>query len=387
MNAPAHLTGFTIKGYKAFAEEASILLAPLTIVLGRNNAGKSALCNAPLFFTHPFEPGAKAPFPLKLRGIDFCAGLTGACFARQISGFSGALLIGGSDVSRVVIGGAAISEKSQRQVITELSINHPKHPLEARGVLDWGKSQKLLGAYPELSALPSGIGVLTGLRPPVERFYRHLGSAPRGIGPSGEDAVQYLAVAKTEGRSELFEAINEWFEALGVRIDVELSGEMFEITASRPGGPKVNLADAGAGIAQVLPLAVALRAVPEGDLPQLFIVEQPELDLHPHAHARAAELLVNAVTKNKNLRLLVETHSDALVLRVRREVAAGRMTPDDVKLYFVEESRDARGGSVVKPIHLNDRGTPAWWPRGVFAESQAEFHEIRRELAKRDRPA
>src|SRR6187401_601656 len=105
---------------------------------------------------------------------------------------------------------------------------------------------------------------------------------------------------------------------------------MFEVTASRPEGPQVNLADAGAGIAQILPLAVALRVVPEDELPRLFIIEQPELDLHPHAHARAAELLVDAVTKNRNLRLLVETHSDALVLRIRREVAAARMTPDDV---------------------------------------------------------
>jgi hypothetical protein len=387
MSAPVHLTGFAIKGYKAFAEEASIRLAPLTIVLGRNNAGKSALCNAPIFFTHPFEPKVKVPFPLKHQGIDFCTSLMGACFARQLSGFTGTLLIGGSGPSKVVIGGAAISEKNQRQVITALSIEHPNRPLELRGVLDWGKAQKHLAEYPELSTLPSEISALTGLRPPIQRVYPHLGSIPRGIGCSGEDAVQYLAVAKTEGRSEPFEAINEWFETLGVQIDVELHGEMFEVTASRPGGPKVNLADAGAGIAQILPLVVALRVVPEPDLPRLFIIEQPELDLHPYAHARAAELLVGAVTKYKNLRLLVETHSDALVLRVRREIAATRMTPDDVQLYFVEENRDPGRGSIVKAIQLDDRGTPSWWPRGVFAESQAEFHEIRRELAKRDRSA
>jgi hypothetical protein len=52
-----------------------------------------------------------------------------------------------------------------------------------------------------------------------------------------------------------------------VVIDVKLHGEMFETTASRPGGPKVNIADAGAGIGQILPLAVALKAVPPEDLP------------------------------------------------------------------------------------------------------------------------
>jgi predicted ATPase len=148
----------------------------------------------------------------------------------------------------------------------------------------------------------------------------------------------------------------------------------------------VNIADAGAGIAQILPLVVALKAVPSADLPSLFIVEQPELDMHPYAHARVAELLIDAVVASKTIRLLVETHSDALVLRLRRELAATRMTPDDIRLYFVDDPvpQGPGQGSTLREIRLNDRGTPDWWPKGVFAESQAEFHKIRQELAKRD---
>jgi predicted ATPase len=106
--------------------------------------------------------------------------------------------------------------------------------------------------------------------------------------------------------------------------------------------------------------------------------------MHPFAHAKVAELLIDAVAMNKNLRLLVETHSDALVLRIRREIATKRMPPDDVRLYFVEEPGRPDQGSTLREIKLNDRGTPDWWPKGVFAESQAEFYRIRQELAKRD---
>lgn len=58
------------------------------------------------------------------------------------------------------------------------------------------------------------------------------------------------------------------------------------------------------------------------------------------------------------------------------------MHPDEVALYFVDEINDGPG-SIVKPIALNDRGTPDWWPKGVFAENQAEFYAIRQELANK----
>ena len=116
--------------------------------------------------------------------------------------------------------------------------------------------------------------------------------------------------------------------------------DAFEITvARRGGGPRVNLADAGAGIPQILPLAVGVTVAPEA-LPQLFIIEQPEIDLHPAAHARVAELLIRALQAKPSLRLIVETHSDALVLRIRRAVAARDLSCDDIALYFVDDDDD-----------------------------------------------
>jgi hypothetical protein len=239
MPLPPHLMGYAIKGYKAFATEARVDLSRLTLVLGRNNAGKTALCTAPVFLTHLFDPQASVPFPLKASGIDFCTSLLSACFARQPSGFTAVLSLGGgTSATQVTIGGAAVSESNQRQILSELAIDHPEKPLHERGVLEWSKAKAILSAYPELSRLPRGIGALTGRRPPIERFYRYLGGPPQGIGPKGEDAVQYLAMAKVDGRTEVFEDLNAWFSALGVLIDIELHGEFFETTASRPGGPR-----------------------------------------------------------------------------------------------------------------------------------------------------
>jgi predicted ATPase len=70
-----------------------------------------------------------------------------------------------------------------------------------------------------------------------------------------------------------------------------------------------------------------------------------------------------------------------LVLRIRREIAAGRLSPNDVRIYFVDE--DATTGSVVKPVELDDQATPRWWPKDVFGEPQREYFLLRQELMRR----
>ena len=79
--------------------------------------------------------------------------------------------------------------------------------------------------------------------------------------------------------------------------------------------------------------------------------------------------------------MMVETHSDALTLRVRAALAERRLSPEQVRLYFVDDASSGHTGSIVREIRLNDRGTPDWWPDGVFAEPHLEFKRIRRALA------
>ena len=106
-----------------------------------------------------------------------------------------------------------------------------------------------------------------------------------------------------------------------------------------------------------------------------------ERPLHPSLHGEVADRIILAATY-PTLRLVkswvVVTHSDVFVLRVRRRVAEGTLSPADVALVWVEPD------GTEKPIPLNDRGTPTWWPKGVGYEANEEFHAIRRALADRD---
>ena len=119
-----------------------------------------------------------------------------------------------------------------------------------------------------------------------------------------------------------------------------------------------------------LPDALALSS----HFPEIAADGRP---MHPSAVPDVADRLLG-LTATYGRPLVVCTHSDVFVLRLRRRIAEGALKPSDVALVWVEQD------GTEKPIPLNDRGTPEWWPEGVHAESQAEFHAMRRALNARD---
>ena len=95
-------------------------------------------------------------------------------------------------------------------------------------------------------------------------------------------------------------------------------------------GPYHNLIDTGYGVSQVLPVITELRHQGTG----IFLLQQPEVHLHPKAQAALGSLFCSLV--NDNYQVIVETHSDYLIDRIRMEVRDGTVTPQDVSLLFFE---------------------------------------------------
>ncbi len=138
---------------------------------------------------------------------------------------------------------------------------------------------------------------------------------------------------------------------------------------------KVSLRDAGTGVVQMLPILVqrALDIESGQSLKKqsiLEIVEEPELHLHPSAHADVADLFLSA-SKNTNVRFLIETHSETFLLRLRRRIAEGRVKPEEISLYFVEHTD---GSAKARRIGIDRMGNLDYWPSGVFTE---DFEETR----------
>ena len=101
----------------------------------------------------------------------------------------------------------------------------------------------------------------------------------------------------------------------------------------RPVGPWRNLVDVGYGVSQVLPLVCRLS----DSSVHLHLIQQPEIHLHPKAQAALGSFLCEWVAEGKG-QVIVETHSQYLLDRVRMEVRDSRVDigTTDVSVAFFE---------------------------------------------------
>ena len=114
-------------------------------------------------------------------------------------------------------------------------------------------------------------------------------------------------------------------------------------------GPSANLVDVGYGVSQALPIVVQSVLVSSS---KLTLLQQPEVHLHPRAQAALGTFFVDLVRDNDRF-MLVETHSDYLVDRVRQEVAAGKLDPDKVVILFFQKPHLE---TTVHPLYLDASG-------------------------------
>lgn len=129
-----------------------------------------------------------------------------------------------------------------------------------------------------------------------------------------------------------FGTYSEMFTDIGVKQLGRGSGDPFQVQVKN-GSKNTNLVDVGYGVSQILPLIVdAQRASSKTTL----LLQQPEVHLHPKAQAALGSMIKDWVSKGKKT-VVVETHSDYLVDRLRLEVKRDHLKQNEVKIFFLEK--------------------------------------------------
>ena len=139
-------------------------------------------------------------------------------------------------------------------------------------------------------------------------------------------------------RLEKFGRASGLFDEISVRSPLGKSdGDPFQIQVRKFGkrrkGPQRNLIDVGYGISQVLPVLTELM---RSDAPGTFLLQQPEVHLHPSAQAALGTLFCQTAAAGRQL--VIETHSDYIIDRVRMDVRDGTtdLKPEDVSILYFE---------------------------------------------------
>ncbi len=398
------LTELRVDGYKAFRDPTTVPLRPLTILLGKNSSGKTALARLPLALlaAAASRPPLGQSLPLTARGL--------------VTGSSSSDLVHG----RLTHGSFALGMTTSHEPDAPLELDvrlqlaqtltRGEHAFVSGfraapliGQIHWrpqaGESEstysdpgvtRFAGILPEYGdeAMRPLVAVLRGRLESQYARLMHLASMRTALDAvyekrdidniddvTGAESVHLLA-----RDDALLSVVGAWYqEHLGARLGIAAEASSFGMWVTS-GSTSANLARAGQGYQQVLPVITYLCGLVQDLLPvDVLVVEEPELHLHPAVHGGVADLVVAAATApGRRRQVLIETHSENLVLRVRRHVAAGALRPEAVNILWLDGGTD---GATVREILIRRDGSVTAWPSGVFSEDLDEVRAIAQEAS------
>ena len=205
-----------------------------------------------------------------------------------------------------------------------------------------------------------------------------------GLGTSYEIVKsEYLEIPVSSRFDQLFKRgigeddigeLQDEFRKLGSRAEIVLRDVVK--------GIDVAPSDVGVGISQMIPVIVACLRDKDG----ILAIEQPELHIHPAIQVGVGDLLIHAVSPGElsfgsGKTLLVETHSEHIMLRLLRrirETTEGELPPGLISLnpnclsvIYVENTPEEvrfRKLRVESNGDFVDR-----WPDGFFTERAEEL--------------
>ena len=135
-------------------------------------------------------------------------------------------------------------------------------------------------------------------------------------------------------------------------------------------GPKVNLMDVGYGVNQILPILVRIFKARRKET--TFLMQQPEVHLHPKAQAELSSLLIEIAQQRKQ-NFVIETHSDYMIDRASVDIRKGRISHEDVSLIYLEpRHRDVQAHNIRFDEQGNLLNTPNGY-RQFFLEESDRF--------------
>ena len=369
--------------YKRFASPQEIEIRPITIMIGKNNSGKSSVLKLLASFLRSLK--GETPYPGINLGNNNGGFSLGPSFESICHNGNMVDLSLGMDLTDDVsldvtlfkspknevafhsyniknkgkIVSAALDTSSGKMRTKEGHVStSPFYGLYNRDIL----SEAGLDKIPEIC-----VDYIGPLRAVPDRIW-YMNNVPRassGAGYDGTNAYNLICA-----RPEMIGKLNEWFvdNMEGCRLSIEKGPEdgsfLIKVKHDLNDDYGVNIADTGMGINQVLPIVVsALNA----DGPEIVAIEQPELHLHPAAHAAIGRLMAKSA-KDLDKRFVVETHSANLLLGIREAVVDKDipLNAKDVIIYFFDDDDE---GAYMRPITVTPDGNLSSWPTGIFGEA------------------
>jgi predicted ATPase len=234
------------------------------------------------------------------------------------------------------------------------------------------------------------------LRTKAERLYTWTGITPESVGFFGENTVAAILAAKERRMSSGFkqpiksfaEIIAFQLKTLGLIEEFKVNPiseqrQEYEVKVRSKGSREmVDLPDVGFGISQVLPVLAQCFYAPPGSV---IVMEQPEIHLHPSAQSALADVMIDVINSrenkaDRNIQLIIETHSEHFLRRLQRRIAEEKISKDKVSAYFADITKQP---AVLHGLEINLFGNICNWPDNFFGDEMEDISEQTKAALKR----
>lgn len=203
------------------------------------------------------------------------------------------------------------------------------------------------------------------LRASAERYYRTQGLSVEEIDPQGTNLAMFLNDLSPKEAAEF----SSWtMKNLGFSIESKTSEGHVSILISDAVSSKVNMADTGFGFSQVAPILAQIWQCINTRVestPFIFVIEQPELHLHPHMQSKLASLFASVASQNPHIKFIIETHSEVFINQFGNAVDDNALLASDIGIYIFEKFNES-GETLISESYFDEKGFLEQWPYGFF---------------------
>jgi len=397
------LTELKLSNFRIFDDEVTVRFRPITVLIGHNNAGKSSIIKFLLMLQQSLDSGG--PKLLQPEGAKVTFGefhnFRNSNTQQQNLSFDLTVTndFSTGDALRDYLGYQNILyEEHQLRYTTYATIpyeNSSGHPLDHGGKLilnseeilvcnkpsfdDGGTLLDFFDAFPseqlnqdELQELRAQMNMIKILRQNI-RAIEHLqacrsepsrvmemSSLPSGsVGQDGRYAISHLKKIfdmKNISDSSYRLILSCMHSVAGIeKIEFEQATESIVrcFATNRVTNAKSYIADFGFGVSQCMPIFV------QGAIMSKYshlMIEQPDAQLHPTAQLELGSFFAD-LWKERKVGAIIETHSDNLLLRLRRLIATGELSAKDVSVAYFTHDKKNENMPVIRNLDINPDGS------------------------------
>ncbi|MBB6005495.1 DUF3696 domain-containing protein [Arcicella rosea] len=357
------------KNFKIFKNWQTLEIKPITILIGKNNSGKSAIAKLLVMIGESLK-GKQISWQYQLGDDNSNTIDLGSEFKDLV-------------YERSVIGALELELQNSESKKLSYVIN------SQYGILEYIENENIIDISTAIfkgfllnGKIKNGFTLETdyigAIRVEPEYTYTYNNSKIESIGIRGQNAYNII-IYDFLNDGTLIKNVSDWymknFEGWKIEVKEEKlpTGTFYQIAITSK-SLEINIKQTGQGIHQILPLIV--KSYLKEKSPRLTIIEEPETHLHPAAHGVLAQRFAESYLNDNNKKYLIETHSQNFVLRMRRLVAEGKLKPEHLAIYYVDFKQE-NNESLLRKIEVDNLGRVNWWPEGIFNETLSETMAIR----------